>query len=79
MAFAAFSMAVCWWWAYRISKTADRVLCVKGTTTSRAMLWFWTAFAAAAAAGDWAGFGPQSLTSLFESQLWALPASGPSC
>lgn len=67
---ATIAMAICWIWARRLSKLQIEVVdYVKGTTTSRMMLWFWVIFASSSFGAEALGVGSKSFTPLWESSL----------
>lgn len=74
---ATIAMAICWIWARRLSKLQIEVVdYVKGTTTSRMMLWFWVIFASSSFGAEALGVGSTSFTPLWESSLLAFGGVG---
>ncbi|KQQ96341.1 hypothetical protein ASF72_18915 [Arthrobacter sp. Leaf141] len=67
---AALAMGICWMWASTLSKAElSLVDYIKGTTTSRTMLWYWMVFGAASLVADVLDVGTQMFASLWESSL----------
>lgn len=74
---ATIAMIICWTWAHRLSKLQIGVIdYVKGTTTSRMMMWFWVIFASSSFGAEAVGIGSKSFTPLWESSLLAFGGVG---
>ncbi|GAB3568577.1 hypothetical protein GCM10027405_30440 [Arthrobacter alkaliphilus] len=67
---AALAMGICWMWASTLSKSAlSRVDYIKGTTTSRTMLWYWMVFGTASLVAEVLDIGSRMFAPLWESSL----------
>lgn len=67
---AALAMGICWVWARTLSKAAlSPVDYIKGTTTSRTMLWYWMVFGTASLVAEVIDVGSQMFATLWESSL----------
>lgn len=74
---AAIAMVTCWIWAARLSKLPLTLVdYVKGTTTSRVMLWFWVVFGISSAGTEAIGIGSKSFMPLWESSILAFGGVG---
>jgi hypothetical protein len=74
---AMISMVVCGIWAWKLSRTQLSASdYVKGTTTSRMMLWFWGLFGLLAFGGEAVGIGAKSLIPLWESSFLTFAGIG---
>ncbi|MGX9902048.1 hypothetical protein ACW0JT_23510 [Arthrobacter sp. SA17] len=67
---AIVSMIVCFFWAFSLWRaTVSSVQYVRGTTTSRSMVWFWAMVGAMSAGAPITGIGGQSFVPLWEHGL----------
>jgi hypothetical protein len=74
---AAIAMVTCWVWAGKLSKLQLTLVdYVKGTTTSRMMLWFWVIFGISSFGAEAIGIGSKSFIPLWESSILAFGGVG---
>lgn len=74
---ALFSMMFCWRWAFKLSRSCTSTVdYVKGTTTSRMMVWFWAVFGGLALATQGAGMGVQVWLPLWGPSLYTFAGIG---
>lgn len=74
---AAVAMMTCWVWAGKLSKLQlTLVNYVKGTTTSRMMLWFWVVFGTSSVGAEAIGIGSRIFMPLWESSILAFGGVG---
>lgn len=74
---ALFSMMFCWRWAFKLSRScASTADYVKGTTTSRMMIWFWAVFGGLALATQAVGMGVEVWLPLWGPPLYTFAGIG---
>lgn len=77
LALALTSMVICFYWAFSLQRASVSVVdYIKGTTASRAMLWFWAVFGSISAVAPLVGIGGQSFVPLWGSGLGAFAGIG---
>lgn len=74
---ALVSMMFCWRWAFKLARSgASTADYVKGTTTSRMMVWFWAVFGGLALASPAAGVGVDVWLPLWAPPLFTFAGIG---
>lgn len=74
---AELSMLFCWRWAFKLSKScATAADYVKGTTTSRMMVWFWVLFGILLLTSPLVGLGAAVWLPLWETPLFTFAGMG---
>lgn len=77
LGFALVSLGVCFYWAFSLKRASVSVAdYIKGTTASRAMVWFWAVFGSISATAPTLGIGGQAFVPLWDSALGAFAGIG---
>lgn len=74
---AGASLLVCFCWAFSLWRAPVSVVdYIRGTTSSRTMLWFWGLFGSISLIAPLTGIGGESFIPVWESAIWTFAGAG---